>query len=274
MKEKKYQSKAVNVRPLTQNSVQSLTPIRDIALKPQKTKPSSASTKPLPPSGPLASASPVAPKNQSPSLASAKRGRGIGFMGIKTFAIISALLLLLGGAAFAFFVNRENDRLQVANSSQPSEKFDAQVIDLTELASSGSLDLVTSQSLSVNGQLRTNNSLVLAPIDQPTEGTTGQVYFDKNAGALAYYDGTQFLQVANTAQLNNILSQVQSLRESTPEIPSDIATLGAANNFQAFNRFIAGMSTSNLNVTNGTTLQGSLNVVGKTTLGPTSISSL
>gem|GEM_PF-5229246 len=259
MKDKKYQNRAVTTGPIARESVQSLTPIRDITLGTKNTRSSSA-------------------RKTSPAgahIASQKENSNKAFK-LRFVAIILLLLLGIGGGLFTFFNSRENN-IDKSNIAQPSKEYDTQSIDLGELASSGSLGLITSQSLSVNGQLRTNNSLVLTPIDRPTEGTVGQLYFDKNDGVMAYYNGSQFIDLAGTNEVSALAARLQGVESRIPVIPtvpSDIATLGANNNFQALNRFSAGISTSDISVNNAATLQGSLTVGGNTTLGATKISSL
>ena len=260
MKDKKYQNRATNTGPIARENIQSLTPIRDITLGSKSTKPTLERK--------------AAPNTSQPI---AKKDTKKRASRLRTMALILLLFIGIGGGIYAFLTSRDHNT-EKANVAQPSQEYDIQSIDLGKLASSGSLGLITSQSLSVNGQLRTNNSLVLTPIDRPTEGTVGQVYFDKEDGVIAYYNGSQFIDLAGTDQIDELLSQIQGIGSRIPEIPaipnvpSDIATLGASNNFNELNRFSAGISASNISINNAATLQGSLSVSGNTTLGATKIS--
>jgi len=60
------------------------------------------------------------------------------------------------------------------------------------------LSLQNGQTLSVNGQLNVNNSLVLTPGKQPVTPATGQLYYDQTSNQLAYYNGKEFVGVLGT----------------------------------------------------------------------------
>ena len=103
----------------------------------------------------------------------------------------SALFLLFIGAAWLIFEAVSN-----SGSNQPIHSEVASTsIPLSDFAGSGSLNLLGTQSLAVNGQLRANESFVLAPQAQPTKSERGQLYFDSGTNRLAYYNGTQFVQI-------------------------------------------------------------------------------
>jgi hypothetical protein len=104
----------------------------------------------------------------------------------------SALFLLFIGAGWLIFEavrNSDNETGQVNNQIASTS------IPLSEFASSGSLNLLGTQSLAVNGQLRANESFVLAPQAQPGKTERGQLYFDSSTNQLAYYNGSQFIQI-------------------------------------------------------------------------------
>ena len=104
-----------------------------------------------------------------------------------------ALFLLFIGATILIFEavsNSNNNQEDPVNSELASTS-----IPLSEFAASGSLNLLGTQSLAVNGQLRANESFVLAPQAQPSKSERGQLYFDANTNRLAYYNGSQFVQI-------------------------------------------------------------------------------
>lgn len=104
---------------------------------------------------------------------------------------ITLLILLLIGAGTLFFINlRERP-----DSQQLSNEINNTTIPLSEFADSGSLNLLGGQSLIVNGQLRANESFVLAPQTEPTTGERGQIYYDSSSNQLAYYNGSQFVRL-------------------------------------------------------------------------------
>jgi hypothetical protein len=204
--------------------------------------------------------------------------------------LVAAFCVFVVGLAAAVYMVMSQKDPETTNQAaiQPSQTYNVQDIDLGQLATSGSLDLATSQSLSVNGQLRTNNSLVLAPISQPVGATMGQVYYDADGGVIAYYNGARFIDLAGTDQVDQVLSQIKQVESKIPTVPAlpgDITLLGGNNNYSGQNLFGSGLTTNgarvngdlatnNIVVTNATKLQGSLTVDGNTTLGSTTISNL
>ncbi len=57
---------------------------------------------------------------------------------------------------------------------------------------SSSTSIASSPTLSINGKLRVNNSVVITPTSQPTNAVAGQVYYDKTTNQLGYYNGSGF----------------------------------------------------------------------------------
>ncbi|HVI69132.1 MAG TPA: hypothetical protein VM581_01615, partial [Magnetospirillaceae bacterium] len=147
------------------------------------------------PIAPLPAATPPTPSTQPTSLgvrSTPKPPRN--WRKLLTRGSIALLVLLLIGAGTLLF-NTLRERPQ---SSQTSSAVNSTTIPLSEFADSGSLNLLGGQSLIVNGQLRANESFVLAPQTQPTTGERGQIYYDTNNDQLAYYNGTQFVNLPGT----------------------------------------------------------------------------
>jgi len=176
-----------------------------------------------------------------------------GARGFVRVAIIAVLLLaVVGGGLYVFSTN--GARQANIASKQPATNFEVQKIPLSDLIDVASLGLSTSQSLSINGQLHVNNSLFLSGIDQPTTGTAGQTYYDKSDNALAYYNGTKFVSVADDDDLIALQTQLQTVDSRIPvvqTVPAGIALQSGNNVFTGTNEF-----------------------TGSTSLGPTTISSL
>ncbi|HSX15201.1 MAG TPA: hypothetical protein VLF40_00225 [Candidatus Saccharimonadales bacterium] len=98
----------------------------------------------------------------------------------------------------------------------------------------------TADTLEVNGNLQVSQSLVLTPTGQPGKANAGQIYFDKTSNHLAFYDGTQFVDVGTgTTNITNIL-------------------LGQGNGVQLQGSSPGSQQTGNFNVS-GTGMVGSLN---------------
>lgn len=87
-------------------------------------------------------------------------------------------------------------------------------IPLNDLVKSGDISFDASRQVSINGQLRINNSFVLTPSDTPDNPLIGQFYLNNQNTQLYYYNGTAFIDLATgtqLAQLNTTLNQVQAL---------------------------------------------------------------
>lgn len=137
---------------------------------------------------------PAAPPPSAPSSPTGSRGR----KKLLIRAGVTLLLVALTGAGIILFnvlSNRPSNNTQATVNST----IENTTIPLSEFAQSGSLALLGAQSLSVNGQLRANESFILAPQAQPTASRSerGQLYYDNNTNQLAYYNGTQYIALAS-----------------------------------------------------------------------------
>ena len=107
------------------------------------------------------------------------------------FAIMGVVLLIGVGLV----VLRHNVSLNNLNNSQTdaSQRFPVTSIPLGSLTdNSPALAVQNAKSLSVNGQLNVNNSLVLAPTTQPNGAVTGQLYYNQQTNQISYYNGGSF----------------------------------------------------------------------------------
>ncbi len=142
--------------------------------------------------------SPAPPTNSvPPPPPSMRRKRHIPPI-IKKYAFIALLLLVLGGGVFAASIVQRTIQSNNARQSEavdPAGQFDTQQLPLGELASIGSVTVEGDRTLSINGQLRVNNSLVLVPTSQPTGAIAGQMYYDQSKNVLSYYNGDEFVDL-------------------------------------------------------------------------------
>lgn len=140
------------------------------------------------PNTPLAPAQSPLPQNRSSQAAARNWRKAFIRSGVSLLA-----LALVGAGLLLFNTWRERPALP-----QTSSAIESTNIPLSEFADSGSFTLLGGQSLIVNGQLRANESFVLAPQTQPATGERGQIYYDTNNDQLAYYNGTQFVNLPGT----------------------------------------------------------------------------
>lgn len=97
------------------------------------------------------------------------------------------------------------------SSQSADQRFNSQSLPLAQLNNAGAL-FVNSRTLSVNGQLRVNGGVVIAPSDQPASPVAGQIYYDQGGNMLSYYNGAQFIDLPGNDQV------VQSLGGATGTI--------------------------------------------------------
>jgi trimeric autotransporter adhesin len=119
--------------------------------------------------------------------------------------VLMSLVLLLG---FAIILIRHNAiRIQQPSSqSDASQRYSTTTIPLADIAANSSaLHVQNPQTLSINGQLNVNNSLVLVPSSQPSNPLTGQLYYNQAANQLSYYNGSQFVNLLSGAQYVNTI---------------------------------------------------------------------
>lgn len=112
---------------------------------------------------------------------------------IKKFLIVAAVALLLGLVAVIILLSQQqqND----SSVREPAERFDVMQLPLADLSDLGSLVLGGAKSLSVNGQLQVNNTLVISPTEAPANAVAGQLYYDQVGNFLAYYNGSEFIDL-------------------------------------------------------------------------------
>lgn len=112
----------------------------------------------------------------------------------RRIAIIA--LLVIGVVASAVVVTLINKNNADNNLTGASSRIKQQSIALADVSGQLSADIDRSQStLTVNGQVVVDNSLVLQPTTQPTSAVAGQIYYDQTGNSLLFYNGTQFLNL-------------------------------------------------------------------------------
>jgi hypothetical protein len=121
------------------------------------------------------------------------------------------LLLLIVGGSFTFFVAQQqsqNNSTRETVIEDPASRFDTLQLPLSQLAQVGGLAIDGGRTLSINGQLRVNNSLVLAPSGLPTDAVAGQIHYDSGNNTLTYYNGTEFVTLTGS---QNVVQNIGGL---------------------------------------------------------------
>jgi hypothetical protein len=107
------------------------------------------------------------------------------------FALIAVVLLI--GLVGVFLRHGVSTKNLGSTNADASQRFATTSIPLGSLTSnSAGLSVGNAQTLSINGQLNVNNSLVIAPTTQPNGAVTGQMYYDQTTNQLSYFNGSEF----------------------------------------------------------------------------------
>ena len=138
------------------------------------------------------------------------RQRTLGF-GLLVFGILAATFLGLR-------IESNKSKAQEASLAAPSARFQQQQVPLTTLNKQLGAAAQAGSAVTVNGQLQVTNSLVLQPSTETGPAVTGQMYYDANTNALAYYNGKQYVTLqggGNTYITNNTAGNVTNVTNNT-----------------------------------------------------------
>lgn len=159
------------------------------------------------------------------------------------------VILIIVGAIAVFLVQRAQQN-EVA--SQTAADFGTQNIALAEIDKSGAI-AIDGKALSINGQLRANGSLIMAPATKPAIPTTGQIYYDQTSNHLSYYNGTEFVQL----QTNQDASGTTTNTTNASTI-NNITNLSVVNNAVSTSNPVGGTTGRISKFTSGQTLGDSI----------------
>src|SRR5690606_38896838 len=123
----------------------------------------------------------------------------------------AAIFAVFGAAVFLAWNSRQETARLV--STAPWVSYEIQDIPLESLAVDPSRQLTTPK-VAVNGQLRVGEGIILTPSLQPSVPQPGQMYYDRGANMLGYFNGTEyvFLDPGQVAlQPGTIVEQISGL---------------------------------------------------------------
>jgi uncharacterized protein YpmB len=136
------------------------------------------------------------------------------------------IILIIVGAIAVLLVQQAQQNIEVA--SQTAADFSNQDIALAEIDQSGAI-AVDGKALSINGQLRANGSLIMAPAARPATPATGQIYYDQTSNHLSYYNGTEFVQLQTNQDASGTTTTTNTAATNASTI-NNITNLSVVNN--------------------------------------------
>lgn len=104
-----------------------------------------------------------------------------------SLAIALFIVLLLSAGIFYQKYRRSPEVIE-----QKSHDVKSQDINLSDLSIYPTGDPSEVNRVIINGQLQTNNSIVLKPTQQPVAAVVGQIYYDSAASSLRFFNGRNF----------------------------------------------------------------------------------
>jgi hypothetical protein len=113
-------------------------------------------------------------------------------------ADVILVLLLVVGLVGLIVANVRGKSQNPSSAANVSEQYDTVTLPLDGFVTNADGISFGDSSVIINGGLRLNDGLIVAPTVQPNAPVGGQMYFDTNTNQLAYYNGTAFVPL--TAQ--------------------------------------------------------------------------
>jgi hypothetical protein len=121
--------------------------------------------------------------------------------------VICVLVAALFVAGILIIVHSSKSKTN--SSGNKTNDFSISNLNVSDALSSSGLQLGQVNQIEINGQLKVNGSVVLAPISQPTKAVAGELYYDQTSNKPYYYNGSQFESLGGTTQQQVSVSSIQ-----------------------------------------------------------------
>lgn len=128
---------------------------------------------------------------------------------ILKFALLGAVILT--GLTLVGLRQLHRHKTGSNTKADASVRYSNTTIPLANISTdSSALSLQNTQTLSINGQLNVNNSVVLSPAARPKSAIAGQIYFDQTSHELSYYNGSSYVTLRQNAPAPLSVSSINS----------------------------------------------------------------
>jgi hypothetical protein len=137
---------------------------------------------------------------------------------VKLTLITTVVVLFLGLLVWLWYI--------VVNKTQDSNLSKDDTIEIILGAlESGDVTLLSIGNLTVNGLLTADGGFILSPSGQPSNATTGQIYYDKIRNQLMVFDGVKFASLASNKDVEKtIADKIRENNEEQGSTPPPITT--------------------------------------------------
>jgi len=136
--------------------------------------------------------------------------------------VLLPILSILAATAVIIFLHKRSNKQPNQTNNEQIQPIKQQDIDLNKLGPMTKVMATETNRVTINGEIRTNSSIVLEPTEKPAVATIGQVYFDEEADQIRFFNGNEFqtLLASNTQILSrqDVLNLIDQSRIVLPQL--------------------------------------------------------